>query len=204
MCGRYRFDDGRDDIELKGIIEALNRREDGVDIKTEGELRPTDVAPVLANSRRLEPVYFGMQWGYTLPDGRRIINARSETAAQKPLFRDGFRQRRCAVPAVNYYEWRHSGPRTKYVIRPADGGLFFMAGIYRLEADRPVFAILTRAPSEDVAFIHDRMPVILPRASVSAWLDPASDPQAILQSAVLHVVSTPEPAAQEQLRMALD
>ena len=79
-----------------------------------------------------------------------------------------------------------------------------MAGIYRLEADRPVFAILTRAPSEDVAFIHDRMPVILPRASVSAWLDPASDPQAILQSAVLHVVSTPEPAAQEQLRMALD
>ena len=59
---------------------------------------------VTASNRKLEPQAFGMKWGYQLPDGKLIFNARSETAAQKVMFADGMRQRRCLIPADSYYE----------------------------------------------------------------------------------------------------
>ena len=146
-----------------------------------------------------------MRWGYTLEGGRRLINARSETAATRPMFRDGMRQRRCAVPATNYYEWQRAGGarKEKYTIRPADGELFYMAGIYRIESGRPVFTILTREPAEPVAFIHDRMPVILPTDLVADWLDPGSAPGEILEHAVLSVIPQRE-QGDEQLSMTFD
>ena len=96
MCGRYWIDDGRDNVELGEIIEQVNRRPAAGPVKTSGEIFPTDVVPVIASSKRLAPEAFAMGWGYGLGDGKRIINARSETAADRPLFRDGMRQRRCA------------------------------------------------------------------------------------------------------------
>ena len=102
------------------------------------------------------------------------------------MFADGMRQRRCAVPATNYFEWERTGrARTKYAIRPADGQLFYMAGIYRIESGRPVFSILTREPAESIAFIHDRMPVILPRDLVRDWINPKYRAGEILSHAVL-------------------
>ena len=109
MCGRYRIDDGHESIELHDIIEAVNRRVVVEPVKTSGDVFPTDVAPVVASDRKMEPAAFAMQWGYTLPNGRRVINARSETAQDRPLFRDGILGRRCAVPATNYYEWQRVG-----------------------------------------------------------------------------------------------
>lgn len=204
MCGRYHIDDGRDSIELHDIIEAVNRRSTEP-VKTSGEIFPSDLVPVIANSKSLAPTAFAMRWGYTLEGGRRLINARSETAATRPMFRDGMRQRRCAVPATNYYEWRRMGGvrKEKYAIQPIDSELFYMAGIYRIESGRPVFTILTREPAERIAFIHDRMPVILPTDLVADWLDPGSAPGEILEHAVLSVIPQRE-QGDEQLSMTFD
>ena len=203
MCGRYWIDDGRESIELKEIIEAVNRRVVVEPVKTAGEIFPADVVPVVASNKSMAPTAFAMQWGYTLPDGRRIINARSETAETKPMFADGMRQRRCAVPATNYFEWERAGKaKTKYAIRPTDGALFYMAGIYRIESGRPVFSILTREPAESIAFIHDRMPVILPHDLVRDWVNPKYRVGEILCHAVLDL-SHEKAAGAEQIRMPL-
>lgn len=129
MCGRYRIED-REYAEFNEIIERINRRAAAEPVKTSGEIFPADVVPVVASSRGLTPSAFAMRWGYTLEDGRRVINARSETAADRPMFRDGMLNRRCAIPATNYYEWERIGrQKTRYAIRPAEGGLFYMAGM---------------------------------------------------------------------------
>ena len=169
MCGRYFLADSDNSGELRSIIDQLNRR--GVTVKT-GEIFPTDTVPVLANNRNRRVVPFPMQWGYTLPDGRLLINARSETAGEKPLFQDAMRQHRCLIPATNYFEWEKRGrEKIKYAIRQADAGLLYMAGLYRMENGRAVFTILTRKPAEQIRFIHDRMPVILTSDVKQAWLN---------------------------------
>lgn len=83
MCGRYYIAEEDSAAELQEILEQLNRR--GAAVKT-GEIYPTDTVPVLANNKSLVITPFAMKWGYTLPDGKQIINARSETAADKTLF----------------------------------------------------------------------------------------------------------------------
>ena len=186
MCGRYWIDDGRESVVLRGIIEAVNRRVVVETVKTSGEIFHADTVPVIANNKSMTPTAFVMRWGYTLPDGRHIINARSETAETKPMFADGMRQRRCAVPATRYFEWEKAGKaKTKYAIRPTDGELFYMAGIYRIEAGRLVFSILTREPADSIAFIHNRMPVILPRDLVKDWTNPQYRAGELLNHAVL-------------------
>ncbi len=134
MCGRYYIDDGIDADELQEIIDTVNRRSNADQVKTSGEVFPTDTVPIIANSRAMAPSAFAMSWGYSLPGGKRIINARSESAEEKPMFRDGMAQRRCAVPATNYFEWERVGKqKTKYAIRPAGSRLMYMVGIYRVE-----------------------------------------------------------------------
>jgi putative SOS response-associated peptidase YedK len=146
------------------------------------------VVPVIASSKRLVPEAFAMEWRDALDDGRRVNNDRSETAADRPLFRDGMRQRRCAVPAPRYFEWeRPGGKRTNYAIRPEEDGLFYLAGLYRIVSGHPEFVILTRPPADSIAFIHDRMPVILPKALVADWTNPRYSAREILDHAVLAV-----------------
>lgn len=169
MCGRYYIAEEDSAAELQEIIEQLNRR--GTEVKT-GEIYPTDTVPVLANNKSMVITPFVMKWGYTLPDGKQIINARSETAADKPLFRDGMLQRRCLIPATNYFEWEKRGrDRIKYAIRKCDSPILYMAGVYRIENGKPVFSILTREPAENIAFIHNRMPVILHSEAKNDWLN---------------------------------
>lgn len=188
MCGRYFIDDSHDAVELHEIIESLNRRSNSNQIKMSGEIFPTDTVPVIANNRSMVRSAFAMAWGYTLPNGKRIINARSETAIEKTLFRDGMMQRRCVVPASNYFEWERRGTRkTKYAIRPDSDGLMYMAGIYRVENGFPVFSILTREPAESISFIHDRMPVILPAGIIADWINPRYKAEEILNEAILNI-----------------
>ena len=185
MCGRYALAGLDDHLPWPS---ALAQRAGQPAAKTEGEVFPGDLVPVLANSRSMKPTLFAMRWGYTLPGGRRVINARSETAASSPLFADGMRQRRCLVPAVRYDEWERRGrEKIRYAVRPSGCARFFMAAVYRMEQDGPVFAILTRSSAERIAFIHDRMPVILPDALAADWLSPASDPEQLLHAAVSEV-----------------
>ena len=168
MCGRYYVEAKDTGEELLAMLQTLNRR--GLACKT-GEIFPTDTVAVIANSRALQPMPFAMTWGYTLPGGKRLINARSESAADKPLFREGMLKRRCLIPASHYFEWSHDArARMKYAIRPEGTVMMYIAGLYRLEEGRPVFTILTREPAPQIAFIHNRMPVILSRDAAGAWL----------------------------------
>jgi len=206
MCGRYFIDDGTDPRQMRAIAAALNRRAGAEEVKTTGEVRPSDQAAVIANSRGMVPSVFAMRWGYRLPDGRRIINARSESAGEKPLFQDGWRHRRCAIPASGYFEWfRHGGKRlTPYAIRPAGEGLVYLAGLYRLEGGEAEFTVLTRQSAPEIAFIHDRMPVLLSREQVGEWLNPDGVPENLLAGAMTEVrYVRANPEAPEQLMMEL-
>ena len=165
MCSRYWIA-ADDDGELAKIIAALNRKGAPENVKTSGEIFPSDTVPVVANNRQLKAQPFAMRWGYSFPDGHPIINARSETAQTKPLFQDGMRRRRCLIPAKCYFEWeRRDKERIKYAIRPAHGRILYFAGIYHWEqhskATFPTFAILTQQAAPEIAFIHERMPTRL-------------------------------------------
>ena len=182
MCGSF-FVPEDDSIEMiRAIVEYLEHR--NVKAKT-GDVFPGDVAAVVASNRHLEPQPFAMEWGYHLSDGKRIINARSETAAQKAMFADGIRQRRCLIPAQHYYEWeKKDGKKVKYAIEPRGADGFFLAGIYRIEVGKPVFTVLTRDAAENITFLHDRMPVTLPNSAATDWLNPTSHGDDILKAAM--------------------
>ena len=110
MCGRFYIAQEDTAEDLRRIIDALNRRYNGHSpARTQGELRPADIIPVVANTPALMPGAFAMKWGYTMPDGKPMFNARSETAAARPLFADGMKQRRCLIPATLYFEWEKRG-----------------------------------------------------------------------------------------------
>jgi putative SOS response-associated peptidase YedK len=114
--------------------------------------------------------------------GNRLINARSESVARKPAFRDPFRERRCLVPADGFYEWRRVGrARDPFLLKMADGKTFAFAGVWdrwvRKRGTIDSCAVLTTAANEVVAPIHDRMPVILERDAYDRWLDPGARPE---------------------------
>ena len=144
--------------------------------------------PVIALNRAGKKTVFPMKWGFSIPKtgtgSRLLINARVETAAQKSAFREAWAAHRCIVPASWYFEWEHDdagkATKTKYAIRPQRQSLTWLCGLYRLEQGLPVFVILTREPSEDIRFIHDRMPLMLPREQVDAWISPREKPESIL------------------------
>ena len=185
MCGRFYVPKDTSIQMIRAIVEQLEHR--NVKVKT-GDIFPGDMAAVVASNRRLEPQPFVMEWGYHLPDGKRIINARSETVAQKAMFADGIRQRRCLIPAQHYYEWEKAdGRKVKYAIEPEGSDGFFLAGIYRMEAGKTVFTILTRDAAEGIAFIHERMPVILPNEAAMDWLNPRYRGDDILKAAMNHM-----------------
>jgi putative SOS response-associated peptidase YedK len=130
----------------------------------------------------------GMTWGL-IPSwskegltSKGQINARSETAAEKPAFRAAFRRRRCLIPADGFYEWQNvEGGKQPYWISRTDGAPFVFAGLWETRGDRHggeivSFAILTTAAAENIRPIHHRMPVILESRNFAAWLDPRETP----------------------------
>jgi putative SOS response-associated peptidase YedK len=124
-------------------------------------------------NRWMRPALWGFPNRFARPGEKRdsFINARIETAAEKPTFRGAFRERRCVIPADGFYEW--SGPKGKkipYWFHPAKGGLLPFAGLFETDPELR-FTILTTSANSTVAPIHDRMPVILPPDSVGEWLE---------------------------------
>ena len=104
------------------------------------------------------------------------------------MFADGMRQRRCLIPADSYYEWQKKGKeKQKYQLAPTNANGFFLAGIYRIEQGSAVFSVLTKEPVDSIAFIHHRMPVILPQEAMSDWLNPRFDGNEILMYAALDI-----------------
>ena len=190
MCGRYYIAEDDMTEEMARIIEEINRKKTPEGMKTSGEIFPSDIVPVLANSRQQDVQPFAMRWGYTFPNSKPVINARAETAAIKPMFKDGMKQRRCLIPATHYYEWEHRGRQSiKYAIRPERSRMLYLAGIYHLEKHDdvivPTFTVLTREASPGISFIHDRMPIILPSEIITDWLDSRNDAVEVIQAAML-------------------
>lgn len=192
MCGRYWIAEKENPQEMLRVIEALNHKRTPETLKTSGEIFPADIVPVLANSRKGDVQPFAMRWGYSFPGGRPIINARAETAADKPMFRDGMKQRRCLIPMSSYYEWERRGnEKIKYAIRPQEGGMAYLAGIYHLERHGevvvPAFAVLTREAAPEIRFIHERMPVILAQQRALEWLDCRNSAQDVIAQAAVQM-----------------
>ena len=120
-------------------------------------------------------------WAEDAKVGYRMINARSETVAEKPAFRAAFRQRRCLIPADGFYEWEKKGrgagaARQPYHIGLEGGGVFGMAGLWEAWVAKggegvESCTVLTTTANERIRFLHERMPVILPREHWDHWLD---------------------------------
>lgn len=191
MCGRYYLKSEDMNTVITSLLRSLESKS-GDGVKTGGEIYPGDTAPVLAPNRAGLCRAFFMDWGYPL-HGKRIINARSETAAQKPLFRDGMRSRRCIIPASCYYEWGKIDHQ-KYNFHPEAGKGLLLAGIYRPEPDgRYSYTVLTRDAAPHLVHLHPRMPLILPADAVTAWLTPGFDPDAVIRNARTDIAFAPAP-----------
>lgn len=189
MCGRFYIesDDTPDElIEILNRAESFARRaNDGFQLRR-GEIRPGDIAAVVAMNRVSHRSAFPMKWGFRM-DRQLLINARSETAAQKPTFRDSLRDRRCLIPASAYFEWdNREKPLRKYRFELAESPLMWLAGLYRFEPDAPfpVFTVLTRQAAPEISCFHDRMPVILPPSLADEWLDRTKAPQPLLEASL--------------------
>ncbi len=114
------------------------------------------------------------RWAKDPSIGAKLANARAETVAQKPSFRDAYRKRRCLVPASGFYEWKlESGRKQPYYVRPAQGALFAFAGLWERWNDLETCALITTDANQTMRAVHDRMPVIIATPEYEAWLSGA-------------------------------
>lgn len=188
MCGRYVST-----RPLAVLVEHFGVEE----VRTEElppsyNVAPTDPVYAVAEhgGRRLLGAF---HWGLVTPrarqpdQGLRPINARAETLAQRPVFRQAFARRRCLLAADGFYEWqvRPGGGRQPHLVRPRQGEILALAGLWstwRGNGDSlRTCAIVTTAANSVVGALHDRMPVIVPASDWDRWLDPTeANPEDLL------------------------
>jgi putative SOS response-associated peptidase YedK len=191
MCGRFTLTEDWSFIEA--YFEIVMSEVDG--FYPRYNIAPTQPVPVIvleAARRVARWMQWGIRPGGTAPSGpggrgqagsRKapvLFNARAETLLERPAFRRLVPQRRCLIPADGFYEWQAgpSGAKQPYRIRLKTRPLFAFAGLYDVQRTPDGGAlwtctIITCAPNELMARLHDRMPVILPREAESTWLDPS-------------------------------
>ena len=177
VCGRYT-------LSTPGAAVAeLFELETAPQLAPRFNIAPTQESAAVrltGDRRSIASLRWGLvpYWAAEPGIGNRMINARSESAAEKPAFRSSLRRRRCLVPADGFYEWRRTpAGKQPYLIRLATGGPFAFAGLWDRwvpHEGEPIesFTILTTRPNELTATLHDRMPVILPLRHHHLWLDP--------------------------------
>jgi putative SOS response-associated peptidase YedK len=187
MCGRYALTSPPAVIaERFGLAWAR-------DVEPHYNIAPSQMIPVVretAEGRQLAWVKWGLipSWARDASIGMKLINARAETLADKPAFRNAYHHRRCLVPADAFYEWKPmAGRKQPYCIRLRDRGLFGMAGLWErwVAPDGQVVescTIVTVDANALVAELHDRMPLILAPDDYAAWLA-AETPEAALPRA---------------------
>jgi putative SOS response-associated peptidase YedK len=187
MCGRFT-----QRSELAILEERFGVIAKGLVVRPRYNLAPSQDALVVTQEpeRKLALLRWGLipAWAKDPSIGNKLINARVETAADKPSFRHAFRKRRCLVPSDGFYEWRHAtkgSPKVPLLFRRRDRAPFAMAGLWESwrnpeGQELRSFTILTMAANAVVQPVHDRMPVILLPDNEAPWLDPAQqDPQAL-------------------------
>ena len=191
MCGRYTTEIETDERELFRILERaeqntrtnpiLRASTDAPITTVHGrEVFPSEEAAVLAVGEQGGTDAFLFRWGFPSEIGgkkRLLINARAESAAEKPLFAPHLQCRRCVIPTAGFFEWEHHGgradPTRKYRFNLPQTGILYLAGLYRPSDainGEWEFVILTRETGDSMAPIHDRMPVVLRREHVGEYL----------------------------------
>ncbi|NQU28749.1 MAG: SOS response-associated peptidase [Candidatus Marinimicrobia bacterium] len=183
MCGRKTLTE-----DMQSIIEelAIQEWEDPDNYIPSYNIAPTQTSPILIDdgSRRVKPMRWGLipSWSKDMSFGARMINARAETIQDKPSFRNLLPNKRCIVITDGYYEWRktESGKQPYYIHHP-EGRLLPMAGLWdkwlNQEGKQVLsYTVITTTPQSELAFIHDRMPVILHRENLDQWLQTANNP----------------------------
>lgn len=203
MCGRYSLSVPTELLARTFQLASLPQ------LELRYNIAPSQLAPVIrvlpgenVGGRHLHLLQWGLipSWADDPKIGNRMINARAETAPDKPAFRSAFRKRRCLIPADAFYEWQKLDPSGKrkqpYLIKMKDGRPFAFAGLWerwRGEGE-PIesFTILTTDPNDVTRPLHNRMPAIVDERDYDTWLDPnLEDAEALKQ--VL------KPAAAEQM-----
>ncbi len=185
MCGRYLLALEPETFSAAFEVEISSRLRE---LGARYNIAPTQDVPIVrgtaAGGRELVLARWGLipGWAKDAEIGNRMINARAETLTEKPAFRAAYRARRCVVPSSGFYEWQRRGGRTKqpYLVRRGDGRPMGYAGLWESWSDPESgevvvsFTIVTCAPNELMAELHDRMPVILAPEDYGRWLDPAA------------------------------
>ena len=202
MCTRFFIDCSNE--ELNEIVETalLTKTAEKfmlavTPMKRSGEIKPTDVVPVIAPAPSGKPSVYAMRWGYSIPGKTtKLFNARTETASSKPTFKTDWQRHRCIIPASYYFEWEHlkdEKGRTKtgdkYLIQPKGYNTTWLCGLYHIEEGLPSFVVLTRNPSDSVSRIHDRMPLILPKERIPEWTSPDGEPDIVKEYALTEMVA---------------
>lgn len=178
MCGRYTHL-----YTWKQLHRLMTLTSPAMELPLNPNVSPTQAAPVVrgeGGGRVLSMLRWGFvpSWSAEGPGRAPLINARAEGLEAKPTFRDSLRRRRCVVPISGFYEWERVGSRKEArYMTGSDGEVLLLAGLWdrwtppgggALES----FAIVTTAPNEMMARIHDRMPAVLDLAGADRWLDP--------------------------------
>ena len=186
MCGRFILTD------LSLILEHFEVEESALAALPAGDFLPGQTIPAIIQvngNRRLGSLRWGFipAWAKDPGGGHRMFNARAETLAEKPSFKEAFQRRRCLIPAEGFYDWTgEKGNKQAVRFRLASGEPFALAGLYetwRSPAGEKIHTctIVTTEPNALIAPIHDRMPVILTRQGEAIWLDPAvREPTALM------------------------
>ncbi len=177
MCGRYFFDES-----TANEIEDELKLERGSVAMQAGDVTPAMNAVVLTAPRfgvgfadvagtvDMAPVSVAdMFWGISGKDKKLVINARAESALQKPMFSDSVERRRCLIPAAGFYEWDRD--KNKVTFFRKDKSSIYLAGFYMLSDDKESFVILTTAANESMIKVHDRMPLMIEKTDMRDWLN---------------------------------
>ena len=178
MCGRYQLS-----IPIDELIDLFSTPTE-IDHVPRYNIAPTQLVPVIkgwGQNRTISSLRWGLvvPWSETPHTGAPLINARSETAHEKPSFRDSFTHKRCLVPATGFYEWAVQGKtKTPQLVKLKSTPVYLMAGLWsQWSTGRETiesFAILTTKAADSIAHIHERMPVILHPSHHGTWLNPTT------------------------------
>jgi len=188
MCGRFSLTTNK-----KQLTEAFAGFEPPAELTPRYNIAPSQPVAVVANTgeNRVDFFLWGLipSWAKDPKIGNRMINARSETLAEKPSFKAAYKRRRCLILADGFYEWRKNPDKTKtpMYVQLESQEPFAFAGLweswYSTEGDNILSCtIITTQPNDFMANIHNRMPVILPRRAYDQWLDPSEQRPDQLQS----------------------